>query len=239
MSLILVNSPKGGVGSTFIVAQLAIHFAEAGHAVSAIDFTYQDALKLHFGFPSDQMLAPLTHGPGEAMVVQGVEVVSGYEIAGDPAFHEALRLTTPFFVQQDITIVDVSSCDRALFELLLPHAAVHICPLLPRPASFATLPKVKPGTPTVALPTTVFVLNQLDDTRRLSRHTHVFARELFGDNLIGTVRRDEAVNEALAMFQPLSRYAPNSVALLDLRVLAEAVLARLGAAAETPGRVSQ
>jgi nitrogenase subunit NifH len=67
------------------------------------------------------------------------------------------------------------------------------------------------------------VLNQIDDTRRLSRHSKVFLSELFGARLIATVRRDEAVNEALASFQSIVRYAPHSVVLPDLRAMAAAV----------------
>ena len=46
-------------------------------------------------------------------------------------------------------------------------------------------------------------------------------RELFGTMLAGTVRRDEAVNEASAMFEPLAKFAPSSVALTDLRKLVD------------------
>ena len=67
------------------------------------------------------------------------------------------------------------------------------------------------------------MLNHLDDTHRLSRHTHIFLRELFGSKLLGTIRRDEAVNEASAMFEPLARFAPASVALNDLRRLVTTV----------------
>ena len=92
----------------------------------------------------------------------------------------------------------------------------------------AALTKVQPGTPAVDFPRTVFVLNQLDDTHRLSRHSHVFIRELFGEKLVGTVRRDEGVNEAAAMFEPIAKFAPASAALTDLSKLAVAIEARCG-----------
>ena len=44
-------------------------------------------------------------------------------------------------------------------------------------------------------------------------------RELAGQRLVGRIRSDEAVPEAMAMLQPLSRYAPASAALSDVRAI--------------------
>ena len=67
----------------------------------------------------------------------------------------------------------------------------------------------------------------------MSRHSQIFLRALFGDNLIATVRRDEAVNEALASFQPIARYAKQSVVLPDLAAMTIAIEARCGLVAAT------
>jgi len=229
MPLILVHSPKGGVGSTFVAAQLALHLARQGHQVSAIDFTFQDSLKLFFNMLPSQSLLDMIDTQSEALVVSGVSLANGYTLSRDPAFRELLLQTdsTPFGGDR-ITIADVASGDRDLKALLLPHAVLHLCVLLPRPAALATLTKIEPGIPAVELKKTVFVLNQLDDRRRLSRDTHSFVRELFGPQLIGTVRRDEAVNEALAMFEPIEKFAPSSAVLPDLLALCGAVEERCG-----------
>jgi chromosome partitioning protein len=230
MAMILCHSPKGGVGTSFIAAQLAIHMAQRGHEVVALDFTYQDALKLYFGVLPSQQVPHIVEGTGEATVVSGVEIMSAQRLGRDQGFRNLLTrpgASSPFDSNK-LYIADVSSGDRDTKELLLPHAVLHLCPLNPRPGSLAVLPLIEPGTPTIDLPKTAFLLNMLDDTHRLSRHSHVFLRELFGDKLIGTVRRDEAVNEAVAMFEPLSRFAPASVALADLRKLALAVETRCG-----------
>ncbi|MET0249942.1 MAG: cellulose synthase operon protein YhjQ/BcsQ [Sphingobium sp.] len=231
MPLLLCHSPKGGVGTSFIAAQLAILLAQRGHEVTALDFTYQDALKLYFGLLPAQRLPDMASHSGEATVVSGVELLSAHELGRDPAF--ARRLAEQggaSFAGERIYIADVAAGDRDTKDLLFPHALLHICPLHPRPGSLAALPMVQPGTPTIELEKTVFVLNHLDDTHRFSRHSHVFLRELVGDRLIGTVRRDEAVNEAAAMFEPISRFAPTSVALADLARLAVAVEQRAGLA---------
>ena len=227
MSLILVHSPKGGVGSTFITAQLALHLAQRGREVAAIDFTYQESLKLHFGLRPVQTITDMADVNVDALVVSGVALMNGHLSGRDPAFRHGLKSgDVPSFSQNRITIADISSGDRELKDLLLPHAVLHICVLVPGPAALAVLPRIQLGTPTIALPKTVFVLNQIDDRLRLSRDTHSFIRDLFKDKLIGTVRRDEAVNEALAMFEPVARYAPSSVALPDLMRLTDAVEAR-------------
>jgi chromosome partitioning protein len=229
MTLILIHSPKGGVGTTFLTANLAMQLAQNGRHVTAIDFTCQESLKLHFGMLPSQPLVDMTYRAGDAMVVGGVDLLSGARIAREQRFIDLLAGEVPELIDPErITVADVASGDTELKARLLRHAVIHICPLSPTPAALATLPLVEPGTPTKALEKTAFVLNLLDDTRRLSRHTHSFLRELFGGALIGTVRRDEAVNEALASFEPVAKFAPSSVIRADIERLARAVEERLG-----------
>lgn len=229
--LIVMHSPKGGTGSTALCAHLAMQLSVVGHQVTAIDCTYQDTLKLHFGLLPDQALVEMTSPLGDAMVVSGVDLMNGYALSRDPAFLKQLDGDhgSPFD-RNRITIVDVASDDRALRNALMPHADLHLCVLMPRADALATLPMIEPGTPTVSLPKTAFILNQLDDRKRLSRHTNSFIATLLGDALIGSVRYDEAVNEAVAMFEPLSKFAPLSVFLPDMQKLALAIGTRLGVA---------
>ena len=229
MPLILMHSPKGGVGTTFLTAHLAMRLAERGHQVTAIDFTHQDSLKLHFNMLPSQQLTGMHFGADETMVVHGVEVMNGFAIAQEGEFLDMLaRPDKLVFDPLRITLVDVPSGALQLKSLLLARCDLHICSLLPFPASLATLTQVEPGVPTAQLEKTGFVLNQLDDTRRLSRHSHSFIRQLMGDALLGTVHRDEAVNEALAMFEPIAKFAPSSIVRVDLDRLTDTVETRLG-----------
>jgi len=229
MPLIVNHSPKGGAGTTFLTAQLAMHLAERGHEVTAVDLTCQDSLKIHFGMLPSQTVAGMALDDGDTMVVHGVELLNGHDLTHEKRFLEMLASEEHgLFDPSRITILDVASGDRALKALLLRHCDLHICPLMPFAASLATLPQVEPGTATCDLEKTGFVLNQIDDTRRLSRHTHNFMRELLGDKLLGTVRRDEAINEAQAMFEPIAKFAPWSVVRIDLDRLTDAVERRLG-----------
>lgn len=232
--LILVHSPKGGAGSSFLTAALAASLVRRGRQVAAVDFTFQDSLKLYFGLLPNQPLEALSYPRGDAMAVAGVELMNGHAFSREQAFVDAMHAGDLSLLDKDrIAFADIASDDRELKQFLMEHATLHICPMLPQPASLATLAKVEPGTPAVDLAKTVFVLNQLDDRRRLSRHTRSFVQELLGDKLLGAVRYDEALNEAVAMFEPLAKFAPSSVLLPDVERLTDALEARLGLAASS------
>jgi len=231
MTLILMHSHKGGVGNSFLAAQLALSLVAGGHEVTVLDFTFQDSLKLHLGFSPDQVIPGLPPEAGEPLVAFGIRIRQGYSDIRRPYWREKLLADDDLSVRSNrLYIADVASEDRELLAMLLRHCALHICTLTPTADALATLPRLSDGKPVVALDRTVFVLNKLDDRHRLSRHTESFMRDAFGEQLIGRVRRDEAVNEALARFEPLSRYAPNSAALPDLARFACAVERRLGLA---------
>ena len=226
MSLIICHSAKGGVGTTFIAAQLALRIAKRGHSVTAIDFTYQDSLKLHFGLLPRQALPSLAQGSSQALAIADVELFHAYEERRKEGFCANVARHGLPVAKDRFLIVDVSANDRELFDALYPLADLHIAALLPDPASLASMTRLNGDTPITRMERTALVLNQLDDRRKLSRHSHRFVKELFADQLIGTIRRDEGVAEALAMFETLEKAAPHSVAPPDLELLTEAVLAR-------------
>jgi len=228
MILIISHSAKGGVGATFLCAQLALCMAERGLRVAAVDFTYQDSLKLHFGLLPNQFTPGFREAEGEPLAISDVGLISAYSERRDNEFIDIIQRDGLPDHAVDIMIADIAASDRELVELLYPHADLHISTLLPDPVALATLTRVGGDKPLAQLEKTALVLNKLDDRRKLSRHSHRFIREVFEDQLIGTIRRDEAVAEALAMFEPLSKVAPNSVVLPDIQLLTDVVLARCG-----------
>ncbi len=230
MTLVLLHSPKGGVGTTMIAAQLAIHLAQHGREVVALDLTHQGSLKMHFGLRLTHTIPDMADHHAEPMVVAGVALRDGYAFSQLPEFAATLADDPAVSSPTTIVIADIAAADHRLKDLLLPYATFHLCALTPGPGSLAVLPLVDPETATVMLDKTLFVLNHLDDRIRLSRNTRKFLNELFGDRIVGTVRRDEAVNEALATFEPLARYAPSSAALTDLAALGNRIEALCEAA---------
>ncbi|WP_184199724.1 cellulose synthase operon protein YhjQ/BcsQ [Polymorphobacter multimanifer] len=233
MTLILVQSPKGGVGSTFMTAQLAIRLAKQGLQVAAIDCTGQDSLKLHFGLRPAQPLGLPGEVVPQALVVLGVALMSGDDLQREITHGTPASLASQFPPER-VTIIDVASSDRRLMDALMPLATVHLCVLTPSPAAIATLPLTDPGKPVIELQRTLFILNQLDDRLKLSRDTSKFLGELLGDKLVGSVRRDEAVNQSLAMLQQIGRFAPSSVVLHDLAALTAVIAHRCGFVSDAP-----
>ncbi len=227
MPLILCHSPTGGVGTSFVAAHLALGLAARGHAVAAVDFTHADALKLFFGMLPTQAVPEIGEAEDEGVIVEGVELLHGYGIAQGGRLKRGGRGEGALLGER-VVVADVASADHATRDVLMPLAALHLCVLTPQPVSLAGLGRVRPGMATIDLDSTAFVLNRCDDTRKLSRHSQLFLRELFGERLIASIRRDEAVNEALASFQPIPRYAPQSVVLPDLAAMAAAVETRCG-----------
>ena len=226
MSLVICYAAKGGVGTTFLAAQLALGAARRGRQVTAVDLTGQDSLKLHFGVLPSHSLPDFESASHEMMAIADVNLIG----ASAPQQKKILqdRARDGEFAEDDshLMIADIASGDRDLFDALIPYADLNLSALLPDPASLASLTQLARDVPVPKMKKTAFVLNQLDDRRKLSRHTHRFVQEIFGEQLIATVRRDEAVLEALANFETLSKGAPQSVVLPDLEKLTDAVLAR-------------
>lgn len=236
MALVLCHSFKGGTGNTFLAAHLATGLlaSEAGNGigndVSLLTLSTADVTALHFGLAPAQRL-PLLAEPAEAAVLAGgIGLFCEPGAAFDPDFLPALQDAGFLGHSAGRTlVVDVPAGERALARRLMPHAAVHVCPLAASPDCLALLPQVLEEVETAGARHTVFVLSMVDETRRLTRHVSAFARELLGERLIGKVRADQSVPEAQAMLQPLSRYAASSAALADAQLVAKAVSAILSA----------
>jgi chromosome partitioning protein len=235
MSLILMRSPTGGAGTTFLTARLAIMLAARGHDVAAVDCTEQDSLKLFFGLAPNQALGELGASDARGDAVAGVQIFTAPRTADGHLDTDALLDRAE---STAVHLLDLGSCGRGMRDRLLPHAALELSPLVPSPIALAALTKVDADRPLLSLASTAFVLNRLDDRMRLSRDIHSLVRTLLGDQLLGTVRRDEAVNEAIAAMKPLEVFAPSSVALTDLAKVAEAVERRCGWQGSLPREVA-
>lgn len=233
MAVIVCHGSKGGIGTTFIASHVAMSLAQAGADVTLLTVAARDTAPLHFGLPPATVL-PLMSGPAEDAVL-----ANGISLRRDPRAPEDADFV-PMISElgyisggaERTLVVDVPSAFFPFARRLVPHAALHVCALDTAPDTLALLPQVLGEATPENITRTNFVLNRVDETRRLSRHAAAFIRELVGPRLLGRVRRDEAVREAIAMLQPLDRYAPTSAALHDMRAVGEAVVPFL----EAPGR---
>ena len=230
MPLVLCHSPKGGVGTTFLAAHLALGLTEvdgngglAGD-VALMTLSPRDLTPLHFGLGPAQRLPSMAQ-PAEARVmVSGISLYCEPHALADADFLPRIEDAGYLAVDSDRTLViDVPAGDRTLARRLMPLAAVHVCPLTASPDCLALLPELLDDANDAGAARTAFVFGKLDETRRLARHVAAFAREVLGDRLIAKIRNDQSVPEALAMLQLLSRYAPASAALADAQLVAQAV----------------
>lgn len=219
MAIVLCHAPAGGVGTTFLAAQVASALA-ARHEVTIAAADLGPALPVQLGLSPRFMPPPLGAPVGAGVVTSGMEV-RAYDAESDDADFVSASLALPAASTAGILVIDLRSGDPAPAARLAAHGALHLCALHATPACIALLPRLL--APPDGTPPPLLVINELDETCRLERQAAAFIAELAGDRLIGKIRRDAAVDEALAQLQPLARHAPASAALADARALAAAV----------------
>lgn len=233
MAVIVCHALKGGAGVTFTSAHLAMALSEAGAEVTVLTVAPRDTMPLHFGLPPSMTLPSLFAPAEDAVLASGINLRSHVQAVDDPDFMPTLLDLGYLEAGPDrVMVIDVPAHEFAFARRVIPHASANLCVLNAAPDTLALLPQALGEASAEAISRTTFAVNALDETRRLSRHSAAFIRELVGQRLLGRIRLDEAVPEAMAMLQPLERYAPASAALSDVRAIGAALVPAL----ETPGR---
>ena len=221
MTILAFHSPKGGAGNTLVTAGIARRSATRGQTITAYDMTQQDSLKLFFGLLPDQK--PV-RTDGEPMVVRGVRLVGNITTQRERDVAIEQIKTTP---ADELALVDIASADWEGWEQIHRFADLSICVVEPNPIGLASLTRLGEQIPVTEREDIAIVLNKLDDRRKLSRHCHRFMKQLFDNQFLGSIRRDEAANEAIARFESLAEYAPNSVIISDIDALIGSIHQRL------------
>ncbi|AFJ45637.1 cellulose biosynthesis protein BcsQ [Shimwellia blattae] len=250
MPLICVCSPKGGVGKTTLVANLAYCLARGGNKVLAIDCDVQNALRLHFG-------VPLTDGRGYvAKATESADWSQSVMSAGGNLFvlpygdvtpqqqtdFEARMASDSHFISRGlgtllnypglIVLADFPPGPGAALSAVSRMADMHLVTFLADTSSLTLLPRVENGTlfgdTDVSGSDVRYVLNQANNRRRISREVaDVMARRL-GDRLIASIHYDESVVEANASQQAIFDFSPASAAAFDIELLSKKVTSLLG-----------
>lgn len=233
MPLIVCHGLKGGAGITFIASHLAMALSESGADVTVLTVAARNTLPLHFGLQPALTLPSLFAPAEDAVLAGGINLCSHLPALDDPDFVPVLGEMGYLETGMDkVMVIDVPASEYTFARRIVPHASASVCVLNAAPDTLALMPQLLDEASPENIAATTFVINALDETRRLSRHSAAFIRELVGTRLLGRVRLDEAVPEAIAMLQPLSKYAPSSAALADVRAISAAVIPAL----DTPGR---
>ncbi|MDJ0388679.1 cellulose synthase operon protein YhjQ/BcsQ [Roseomonas sp. E05] len=257
MPLIAFASPKGGVGKTTLVANVAHALRRAGRIVLALDLDPQNALRLHFGLPlhdtagftADLVRQPdwrrlvrptpagvmlLPHGATDlrAALEQAVALERDPALLGGPLRE---MLSDPRL----LVLADLPPGPSQPLAVVAPLASVIVTVLQSEAISAAVLGEVESGrflgSGTMAALIAgrlQFVLNGVDLRSRLSRTAaEALARHL-GARLLGAVSRDEAVGEAQAHMRLVHDMAPGSAAAADIAQVAHVIETLLPVAQE-------
>ena len=242
MVLVVVSSPKGGVGKTTLVANLAVAMRRRGRQVTAVDFDSQNALRflLAPGHEGDLGVARCTARglPWTSTLVTGADGVRvapyGAATSAERVQMKDVLLEGPLSqalaslarTEDEIVIADTTPGEGRMQERLEALADLKLIVLLADAGSMALVPAYRNGLmlrPMSEAPNTFGILNQVDPRRRLSRDIADFIAGNAADRVIGFVHYDEALAEAAARGEPVVGTTPNSVAAADI----DAIAARL------------
>ncbi|USQ94554.1 cellulose synthase operon protein YhjQ/BcsQ [Caulobacter sp. RL271] len=239
MVLVVVSSPKGGVGKTTLVANLAVALRRRGRQVTAVDFDSQNALRFLLApeHEDDFGIARCTARglPWTSAVVAGR---GGVRVApyGEATTPERLRmkdlleedalseaLSSLMRSDDEIIIADTTPGEGRIQQRLESLADLKLIVLLADAGSMALAPAYRDGLllrPITENPTTFGVLNQVDPRRRLSRDISEFIATHAADRFIGIVHYDEALAEAAARGESIVEAAPQGLSAGDIEAIA-------------------
>jgi cellulose synthase operon protein YhjQ len=245
MPVVCVASPKGGAGKTTLAATLGVGLHRIGWRVLALDCDRENALRLHFALPNDDVPGIASADAGQDWSELVIETPSGVFVIpfGAAAPREGARLTAhigdnpgwirrqlaPFCEYRDLAIVVDMPPGPSVYDAEIdPLADLRITVLLAEPISLALLPRLQRGDfggngASRKSSPTGYVLNQVEPRRRLCRDVLALAQEVLGEELFGTVHQDEAVAEAVACQLTVLDYAPDSIAAHDIAAVANRV----------------
>lgn len=251
MKVIAIVSAKGGVGKTTLTANLATALQREGVAtLLVVDMDPQNALGLHFGADPRSLAgvsrASLAGEDWGSVCVQspsGVHVLP-YGVVNESdrvAFERHLDAHPNWLVQQlqglalpegAVVLIDTPPGPSVYMQQALSAAQVVVVVSLPDAASYAALALMQRLVQTYCTPRpdfseTLYVLNQVDGARQLSKDITRVMQDNLGERLVGVVHEDQAVREALAYDQSVLEYDPQGQAADDLRKCARVLAQRL------------
>jgi cellulose synthase operon protein YhjQ len=250
--LICFASPKGGVGKTTLSANVADLLRRSGRIALALDLDPQNALRLHFGVPAEDLggfNAQLPRRPdwraalrqadsGTLLLPHGaIELRDALEyniaLERDPGLL-ATPLREMLADPRVVVVADMPPGPSQALAILMPMASLVVTVLQSEAISAAMLGEIEAGrflgNGTMAAlfaGRLQFVLNGVDLGARLSRNAAEAVARHLGPRLLGAVSRDEAVGEALAAQRLVVEAASDSRAAADLRQVARAIEALL------------
>jgi len=253
--ILAVVSAKGGVGKSTLAANLAAALQRAGRPVLALDLDPQNALHHHFlsadeqqalgqrgiahfdldwreqGMSSAEGVFVLPHGLVEEAQRRDFET----QLHDDPQWL-ARHLSDLQLAEGALVIIDTPPGPSVYLQQALSVANLALVVSLADAASYTALPMIDSLIKTHAAGRKSFVgtsylINQVDNSRQLSRDITQIMQGLLGQQVIGTVHRDQSITEALAYNRNVLDYDPQGRGCHDILDCAQALVERLASAA--------
>lgn len=250
MKILSVLSTKGGVGKSTISANLAVALQLSGHQVLAIDLDPQNGLGYHFSLDLDNDTG-LVHASSqpESLAASIRRTASGLSLIPYGVYSETQRIAFESILAQQphwlrdtlyglnldpnvIVVLDTPPGASVYMMQALSAATEVVAVVLPDAGSYVTLPQLLKLIETYSSHQPHFrdygvIINQMNQTRLLSKDVANVLRSTFANRLIGTVHYDQAISEALAFGQSVFEYAPHSEAAHDILNCAKGIIDRL------------
>lgn len=252
LQVLAVVSANGGVGKSTLVANLAVAAQARGSSVLALDLAPQDALQHHFRWDEGASrnhvsgIATADGAPAKAVI----RTCSGVSLlpfgrpgeAGRLAFEAELQ-RDPRWLARQLAALDLPAGSLVILDtpagpssylcqaLSVASSALVVCRA--DAASYNALAQITGLIGSVAVERgdafrgAAYLLNQREADCPLDRNIGRILQELLGEQILGEVRRDPSIAEALVYNLSALEHAPDAQGSDDLRQLATCVLARL------------
>ncbi|MDX5372965.1 MAG: cellulose synthase operon protein YhjQ [Pseudomonadaceae bacterium] len=250
--VIAVVSAKGGVGKSTLAANLAAALQKTGRAVLAIDLDPQNALHHHFQaaeeaqaavpaqglchserdwhelcVPTRDGLFVLPHGLTDEPARRTFE----RQLESDPLWL-ARRLADLQLADGALVLLDTPPGPSLYLQQALSVANLALVVSLADAASYTALPLIDG---LIASHTegradfagAAYLINQVDNSRQLSKDITQIMQGLLGKRLLGLVHRDQSIGEALAYNRNVLDYDPHGRGCHDILACAQGLLVRL------------
>lgn len=241
-------SPKGGVGSTTVAANLAACFAYRGSRVVLTDATLQNILQYHFTYLTqpEQSQGQIHISEGTKSAGHIIRTSIGIDIR--TAWHKRLFSNERDTINNrsdhfgdgvskgdglpdsyDIAITDYMSGSRSGFVHAFRNSDVLIVCVNPEPCSFSTLPLMMDMLSRFEDKETHkkvrILLNKTDAAKTLFSDTRRVIKNVFSDRLIVNELPDDlSVPEAFAKGRTVNSHMPNSKASAVFHEICEELL---------------
>jgi cellulose synthase operon protein YhjQ len=238
------------VGKTTVTANLACALARQGRTVVVLDMDPQNALGLHFGIAPTEFRgiarATLAQQSWKSVVFEsrsGVYVLPyGVVNEDDRDRFEHLIETHPDWLAAQlrglslpadaVVLLDTPPGPSVYLKQALGEAHLALVVVLADAASYAALPLMQRLVQTYCtdqpqFSEALYLINQVNNSRQLSKDVANVIRASFGERVIGVIHQDQSVGDALANDLSVLDYESGSQAANDFRACADKLAQRL------------